>query len=107
MFDDIALITLRFPGIDMALLHLGGTRILKFAKVTMDGKDGVEMLKVIVPERTIPIHCNDYDVFRSTLSEFEAQVRAAGLEKKIIYLKHGDSYNFGNGATSPSANSAK
>ena len=46
VFDDIALIPHRLPGIDMALLHLGGTRILKFVKVTMDGKDGVEMLNI-------------------------------------------------------------
>jgi len=107
VFDDIALIPQRFPAIDMALLHLGGTRLLKLAKVSMDGKDGVEMLNIIVPERAIPIHYNDYDVFTSPLSEFEAQVQGAGLEKKIIYLRHGDSYNFGNSATSPNADSGK
>ena len=99
VFDDIALIPHRFPGIDLALLHLGGTRILKALKVTMDGKDGVEMLNIIAPQRAIPIHYDDYDVFKSPLSEFEAAVRAAGLENKITYLKHGQSYSFGNDAT--------
>lgn len=107
VFDDLALIAQRFPGIDMALLHLGGTRLLNLARVTMDAKDGVAMLKLIGPERAIPIHYNDYDVFKSPLAEFEAQARAAGLEKKIIYLKHGDSVNFGNSATPPGADSGK
>ena len=95
VFDDIALIPHRYPGIDLALLHLGGTRILKAVKVTMDGKDGVEMLRILAPERAIPIHYNDYDVFKSPLSDFDTEVRAAGLDKKIVYLKHGDTYRFG------------
>lgn len=103
VFDAIALIPHRFPGINLALLHLGGTRILKAVKVTMDGKDRVDMLNIIAPEHAIPIHYNDYDIFKSPLSEFESQVRAAGLEQKIIYLKHGESYTFGNSATPVSA----
>ena len=96
VFDDIALIPHRFPGIDLAVLHLGGTRILKLMKVTMDGQDGVEMLNIIAPAHAIPIHYNDYDVFKSPLSEFIEAARAAGLEGKITYLKHGETYTFRN-----------
>ncbi len=96
VFDDIALIPHRFPAIDLALLHLGGTRILKLVKVTMDGRDGVDMLGLIAPAHAIPIHYNDYDVFKSPLSEFALAVRAAGLASKITYLKHGETYNFRN-----------
>lgn len=95
VFDDIALIPHRFPGVDLALLHLGGTRILKLVKVTMDGKDGVQMMRIIAPAHAIPIHYNDYDVFKSPLSEFAQEVRAAGLEGKVTYLKHGETYLFG------------
>jgi L-ascorbate metabolism protein UlaG (beta-lactamase superfamily) len=94
VYDDISEIPRRYPDIDLALLHLGGTRILGVMKVTMDGKDGVKMLQIIAPHHAIPIHYNDYDVFRSPLSDFEKEVKAAGLQDKITYLKHGDTYQF-------------
>ena len=87
VFDDIALIPHRFPGIDLALLHLGGTRVFKMIKVTMDGKDGVQMLGIIAPRRAIPIHFNDYDVFKSPLEDFQREVQAAGLAPSVTYLK--------------------
>jgi L-ascorbate metabolism protein UlaG (beta-lactamase superfamily) len=94
VYDDISEIPRRYTDIDLALLHLGGTRILGVMKVTMDGKDGVKMLQIIAPHHAIPIHYNDYDVFRSPLSDFEKEVKAAGLQDKITYLKHGDTYQF-------------
>jgi L-ascorbate metabolism protein UlaG (beta-lactamase superfamily) len=94
VYDDISEIPRRYPDIDLALLHLGGTRILGVVKVTMDGKDGVKMLQIIAPHHAIPIHYNDYDVFKSPLSDFEKEVKAAGLQDKITYLKHGDTYQF-------------
>jgi L-ascorbate metabolism protein UlaG (beta-lactamase superfamily) len=94
VYEDIALIPHRFPGIDLAVLHLGGTRILKVLKVTMDGQDGVEMLNIVAPAHAIPIHYDDYDVFKSPLSEFAAAVRAAGLENKVSYLQRGQTYTF-------------
>jgi L-ascorbate metabolism protein UlaG (beta-lactamase superfamily) len=94
VFNDIREIPRRFPGIDLALLHLGGTRILGVLKVTMDGKDGVQIMQIIAPERAIPIHYNDYDVFKSPLSDFEREVKAAGLQDKVTYLKHGETYSF-------------
>ncbi|WP_460839051.1 MBL fold metallo-hydrolase [Noviherbaspirillum agri] len=94
VYEDINDIPRRYPEIDLALLHLGGTRILGVMKVTMDGKDGVQMLQIIAPEHAIPIHFNDYDVFKSPLSEFEKEVNAAGLQSKVTYLKHGETYKF-------------
>ncbi len=94
VFDDIALIPHRFPDIDLALLHLGGTRLLGLLKVTMDGRDGVQMMQIIAPRRAIPIHYNDYGVFKSPLSEFEQAVAAAGLQGKVSYLQHGERYLF-------------
>ncbi len=38
---------------------------------------------------------NDYDVFKSPLSDFQAEVRAAGLEGRVYYLSHGDTFTFG------------
>ena len=94
VYDDINTIPQRFPGIDLALLHLGGTRILGVFKVTMDGKDGVQMLQIIRPKKAIPIHYNDYDVFKSPLADFAREVKAAGLEEGVVYLEHGESYTF-------------
>ena len=94
VYDDIRAIPQRFPGIDLALLHLGGTRILGMFKVTMDGKDGVQMMQIVKPKKTIPIHYNDYDVFKSPLAEFAREVKAAGMEESVVYLSHGDTYTF-------------
>jgi L-ascorbate metabolism protein UlaG (beta-lactamase superfamily) len=94
LYDDLRAIPQRFPGIDLALLHLGGTRILGVFKVTMDGADGVQLLQVIQPRRAIPIHYNDYDVFKSPLADFAHAVEAAGWADRVTYLPHGASYRF-------------
>lgn len=83
----------RFPHTDLALLHLGGTRVLGLM-LTMDGKQGVEAMKIVNPDRAIPIHYNDYTVFKSPLSDFKREVEAAGLADRVRYLTHGDRYTF-------------
>jgi L-ascorbate metabolism protein UlaG (beta-lactamase superfamily) len=93
LFDGLNEIPQRHRDIDLALLHLGGTRVLGIL-VTMDAKQGVELLKLVRPKRAIPIHYNDYDVFTSPLSDFEQEVAAAGLQNCVHYLSHGDTYNF-------------
>lgn len=93
MFDGLYEIPRRHRDIDLALLHLGGTRVLGIL-VTMDAKQGVEVMKLVRPRRAIPIHYNDYDVFTSRLSDFQQEVEAAGLMDRIHYLGHGDTYNF-------------
>ena len=42
----------------------------------------------------IPIHYNDYDVFKSPLEDFKRAAEEAGLSEKIVYLAHGETYNF-------------
>jgi L-ascorbate metabolism protein UlaG (beta-lactamase superfamily) len=93
VIDELKEIPRRYPHIDVALLHLGGTRVLGLL-VTMDGKQGVEALRIVNPDRAIPIHYNDYDRFKSPLSEFQDEVQAAGLQDRMHYLKHGETYNF-------------
>ena len=61
--EQLAEIPSRFPGIDLALLHLGGTRIFGVL-LTMDGKQGVEAIRLVNPEIAVPIHYDDYDVFQ-------------------------------------------
>lgn len=102
VIDALKEIPRRYPDINLALLHLGGTRVLGIM-VTMDGKQGVEMMQIVNPKRAIPIHYNDYDVFKSPLSDFQRQVETAGLEDRVHYLGHGETYTFNvpSGPTSP------
>jgi L-ascorbate metabolism protein UlaG (beta-lactamase superfamily) len=93
IFDDLKEIPRRYPDIDLALLHLGGTRVLGVL-VTMDARQGVDLIKLVRPRRAIPIHYNDYDVFTSPLSDFEKEVTSARLDDTVHYLSHGESYTF-------------
>jgi L-ascorbate metabolism protein UlaG (beta-lactamase superfamily) len=93
IIDDLREIPRRYPDIDVGLLHLGGTRVLGIM-VTMDGKQGVEAMQIVDPEVAIPIHYNDYDVFKSPLSDFQREIAAAGLEHRVHYLSHGQEYTF-------------
>ncbi|MDP8907481.1 MAG: MBL fold metallo-hydrolase, partial [Thermoproteota archaeon] len=93
VFDDIKEIPKRHSNIDLTLLHLGGTTVMGLV-VTMDSKEGLKMLKIIDPHKAIPIHYNDYDVFKSPLSDFQNEVRQAGFENRVHYLSHGESYTF-------------
>ena len=93
MFEGLSEIPRRHRDIDLALIHLGGTRVLGIL-VTMDAKQGVELMKLVRPRRAIPIHFNDYDVFTSPLSDFVKEVSAAELDDRVHYLSHGATYNF-------------
>jgi L-ascorbate metabolism protein UlaG (beta-lactamase superfamily) len=93
IIDDLREIPRRYPDIDLGLLHLGGTRVLGIM-VTMDGTQGVEAMQMVNPEIAIPIHYNDYDVFKSPLSDFQREIAKAGLEHRVHYLSHGQEYKF-------------
>ncbi len=59
--------------------------------------DFSHMLEIVVrvmPDKAIPIHYNDYDVFKSPLEDFKRAAEAAGLNDKMIYLAHGETHNF-------------
>lgn len=83
----------RYGYLDQAILHLGGTRVLGLL-LTMDAAQGIEMLKLVEPAVAIPIHYNDYTVFRSPLSEFQEAVRKSGWNRTVTYLHHGETYRF-------------
>lgn len=93
VIDELKEIPQKFPEIDIGLFHLGGTRILGVL-VTMDDEQGVEAIQIINPDKAIPIHYNDYDVFKSPLEDFKTAATAAGLDEKMIYLTHGETYDF-------------
>ncbi|WP_327002275.1 MBL fold metallo-hydrolase [Dactylosporangium sp. NBC_01737] len=59
----------RFGDIDAALVHLGGTRILGVL-LTMDGRDGAALSRLVRPRSILPIHHDEYPVQRDPLANF-------------------------------------
>jgi L-ascorbate metabolism protein UlaG (beta-lactamase superfamily) len=51
-------------------------------------------MKIMDPRTAIPIHYNDYTAFKSPLEDFKGAVNDAGLEDRVHYLEHGDTYEF-------------
>lgn len=100
MVDELREIPERYRGqnIDLMLIHLGGTTIpspsTPLLMVTMDAKQGLELVRLINPDLTIPIHFDDYNVMVSPLSDFKKAIEEAGLSKKVVYLDRNDQYKF-------------
>ena len=95
LIDELADIPRRFPDIDLGLFHLGGTRVMGVL-VTMDARQGVRAVQLIRPRVAIPIHYNDYTVFKSPLEDFLKEVRRAGLKlnSEVRVLAHGETYTW-------------
>jgi L-ascorbate metabolism protein UlaG (beta-lactamase superfamily) len=91
--DELKEIPQRYPEVDLMLIHLGGTRIFG-VMLTMDAEQGVATIRLINPRRTVPIHYNDYEVFKSPLEDFVRAVEEAGLSERVVYLHHGETYDF-------------
>jgi L-ascorbate metabolism protein UlaG (beta-lactamase superfamily) len=62
--------------------------------VTMDAEQGLQLIRLIQPDLTIPIHYDDYDVFASPLEDFRRAIEAAGLTDKVVFLDRQDQYRF-------------
>ena len=86
--EHISEIGRRHPDIDVAVVHLGGTRVLLHT-VTMDAEQGVDFLRRIRPGRAVPVHYDDYGVFRSPLAEFEELCRSEGLAEIVHAVERG------------------
>jgi len=79
----------RFPGIDTSIVHLGGTRIL-WQTVTMDGAGGADYLRRVQPRSVVPVHYDDYRVFKSPLRDFVAAAQHAHPEVTIRVVRRGN-----------------
>ncbi len=88
--DHLDAINERFPDIDVAVVHLGGTKVLT-VPVSMDGAQGVDFLRRVKPVQAVPVHYDDYGVFHSPLSEFLSSAEQAGLSPVVIPVARGDS----------------
>ena len=80
----------RYPDIDLALLHLGGTRVFG-VMLTMDGKQGVRLVQMVRPRTAVPIHYDDYEAFKSSLEDFTREVERAELQDWVRYVARGES----------------
>ncbi|TFK52310.1 Metallo-hydrolase/oxidoreductase [Heliocybe sulcata] len=96
--DELKSIPERYPDVDLMVVHLGGTTIpspsLPLLMVTMDAKQGIQLVHLINPDVTLPVHYDDYDVFLSPLTDFQEAMASAGLGEKVAYLDRGDAYAF-------------
>jgi L-ascorbate metabolism protein UlaG (beta-lactamase superfamily) len=79
----------RLPGIDVMLVHLGGTKVLGLL-LTMDGEQGADLLDLIRPPLTVPIHYDDYTVFRSPLGDFQTAVERRRLSHLVRPIFRGE-----------------
>ncbi len=83
LVDALREVPARHPDLDLGLWHLGGTRIPGIlglgVLVTMDARQGADLLELVRPRTTVPIHNDDYGVFTSPRSAFLAEVERRGL----------------------------
>ncbi len=87
--DHVDEVSRRYPDIDTAVVHLGGTRVL-FHTVTMDAGQGVDFLQRVSPTEAVPVHHDDYGVFRSSLAEFEALADRSELRTRVRPVRRGE-----------------
>lgn len=87
--DHLDQIRVRHPAIDVAVVHLGGTKIL-FATVTMDDVQGLDLLERIRPRLTLPVHHDDYRVMKSPVSDFLNRVDRSPEQWQVTVLARGE-----------------
>ncbi|HYH25006.1 MAG TPA: MBL fold metallo-hydrolase [Blastococcus sp.] len=68
--------------LDVVIPHLGGTKALGLT-VTMDGRQGADLVELLAPPVTVPVHYDDYDRFASPLGDFVAEVARRRLPGTI------------------------
>ena len=80
--------------LDAAVLHLGGTRAFGLL-VTMDDKQGSELAALLDPRVTVPVHHDDYTVFRSPVSDFLTACTRRGLATEVRTVERGGTISLG------------
>ncbi|GAA0943930.1 MBL fold metallo-hydrolase [Actinocorallia libanotica] len=89
LYDGLAEIRRRYPDIDVGIVHLGGTRLLRVIPATMDGRQGALWLETMDCATVVPVHYDDYTVFRSPLSDFERELGRRGLHDRLRRVERG------------------
>jgi L-ascorbate metabolism protein UlaG (beta-lactamase superfamily) len=89
MHDELRTIRGRFPDLDLAVVHLGGTRAFGVL-VTLDHRGGVDLLNLLEPRRAVPVHFDDYGLFHSPVSNFLEEVRVREPATRVCLLQRGE-----------------
>jgi L-ascorbate metabolism protein UlaG (beta-lactamase superfamily) len=92
--EHVSQIAVRHPDIDTLVVHLGGTRVL-WHTVTMDAEQGVDFLRRIPAQAAVPVHHDDYGVFRSPLGDFLARAEQAGCGQQLRQVRRGETILLG------------
>jgi L-ascorbate metabolism protein UlaG (beta-lactamase superfamily) len=91
LVDELQQIPRRYPTIDAAVLHLGGTQLPGGLMVTMDAVKGADLMQLVEPGLSVPVHFDDYSLFKSPLSDFRSEVGRRGLSDCVRFVDRGDS----------------
>jgi L-ascorbate metabolism protein UlaG (beta-lactamase superfamily) len=75
--------------LDAVVPHLGGTKALGIT-VTMDARQGADLVDLLKPPVTVPVHFDDYGRFKSPLSDFVAEVGRRRLPGVLRTVGRGD-----------------
>ncbi|MGW0520860.1 MBL fold metallo-hydrolase [Crossiella sp. NPDC003009] len=86
----LAEVPARLGPLDVLVAHLGGTRIAGLL-VTMDAPMGADLLDLLRPGLTVPIHYDDYGVFKTPLPQFLQTVAARGGGHRVVAVGRGES----------------
>jgi L-ascorbate metabolism protein UlaG (beta-lactamase superfamily) len=93
LHDDLADIPRRYPDIDLGVFHGGGTRIAGIT-LTMTGPQVVEAIELVDPDHAVPVHRDDYSVFKSGTDDLVAALARRPVRAEVHILDHGDSMTF-------------
>ncbi|SFY48315.1 hypothetical protein STEPF1_01539 [Streptomyces sp. F-1] len=55
----------------------------------MDGAQGAELARRLDYRHVLPVHYDDYTVFRSPLDAFLTEARALGLQERLVHCRRG------------------
>ena len=90
VFGGLAAIAERHGPLDVAVLHVGGTTLPGGFVVTMTGADAIECLRLVRPRVAVPVHYDDYGLFKSGLDDVRKAAEAAGLGLDMRYVRRGE-----------------
>jgi L-ascorbate metabolism protein UlaG (beta-lactamase superfamily) len=79
----------RCGALDALIPHLGGTRALGLT-LTMDARQGADLVELVKPPVTVPVHFDDYGRFASPLVDFVAEVGRRELPGELRTVGRGD-----------------
>jgi L-ascorbate metabolism protein UlaG (beta-lactamase superfamily) len=75
--------------LDAVVPHLGGTKALGIT-VTMDGRQGADLVELLRPPVTVPVHYDDYDRFTSPLGDFVRAVAERRVPGELRTVSRGE-----------------